>query len=94
MADTKTAFKNMSASQIAAKINKSGLSNDSKDYVLEIASGPSAKADIIQYAEESDLFPIFGLEYSKGGSVNKTRTGPSDYRKGGMVLSTVDRRKK
>jgi len=29
---------------------------------------------------------------NKGGAV-KTRTGPQDFRKGGMVLSTMDRRK-
>ena len=29
-----------------------------------------------------------------GGSVNKKRIGANDYRKGGYVLSTVDRRKK
>ena len=29
---------------------------------------------------------------NKGGMV-KSRTGPQDYRKGGMVLSTVDNRK-
>lgn len=28
-----------------------------------------------------------------GGSVNKKRIGATDYRKGGYVLSTVDRRK-
>ena len=31
---------------------------------------------------------------AKGGVVSKTSRGASDYRKGGMVLSTVDRRKK
>jgi hypothetical protein len=29
-----------------------------------------------------------------GGSVNKKRIGATDYRKGGYVLSTIDRRKK
>jgi len=29
-----------------------------------------------------------------GGSVNKKRIGANDYRKGGYVLSTIDRRKK
>ena len=28
-----------------------------------------------------------------GGSVNKKRIGATDYRQGGYVLSTVDRRK-
>ena len=31
---------------------------------------------------------------SKGGYSSKKRTGSMDYRKGGMVLSTVDNRKK
>ena len=31
---------------------------------------------------------------SKGGYTSKKRTGSMDYRKGGMVLSTVDNRKK
>lgn len=31
---------------------------------------------------------------SKGGYSTKKRTGSMDYRKGGMVLSTVDNRKK
>mgnify|MGYP003141605297 CR=1 FL=1 len=31
---------------------------------------------------------------SKGGYTPKKRTGSIDYRKGGMVLSTVDNRKK
>jgi len=31
---------------------------------------------------------------SKGGYTPKKRTGSTDYRKGGMVLSTVDNRKK
>jgi hypothetical protein len=34
------------------------------------------------------------LDFNKGGAVIKKSIGPSDYRKGGMVLSSVDRRKK
>ena len=33
-----------------------------------------------------------GLDLNIGGMV-KSRTGPQDFRKGGMVLSTVDNRK-
>ncbi len=33
-----------------------------------------------------------GLDLNKGGMV-KSRTGPQDFRKGGMVLSTMDNRK-
>ena len=34
------------------------------------------------------------LDFNKGGAVIKKSIGPSDYRKGGMVLSTIDNRKK
>jgi len=34
------------------------------------------------------------MGFSKGGAVIKKSRGSSDYRKGGMVISTVDRRKK
>jgi hypothetical protein len=33
-------------------------------------------------------------EFNKGGMPTKKSRGASDYRKGGMVLSTVDRRKR
>ena len=33
-------------------------------------------------------------EFNKGGMSTKKFRGAADYRKGGMVLSTVDRRKK
>jgi len=38
-------------------------------------------------------FAINPPSLKKGGSV-KSRSGPQDFRKGGMVLSTVDNRKK
>jgi hypothetical protein len=31
---------------------------------------------------------------NKGGAITKSNKGPQDFRNGGMVLSTVDRRKK
>ena len=93
MADSDV-FKGMSAAQIASKINKSGLASDSKEYVKDIASGPNAKEDIIAYAIDNDLFTLFGGKYSKGGMSTKKSRGASDYRKGGMVLSSVDNRKK
>jgi len=34
------------------------------------------------------------MSYNKGGSVSKKTKGSSDYRKGGMVISTVDNRKR
>jgi len=33
-------------------------------------------------------------DYNKGGMVTKSRTGNMDYRQGGLVLSSVDNRKK
>jgi len=43
-----------------------------------------------------ELEALFTLDegMAKGGSVNKKRIGATDYRKGGYVLSTIDRRKK
>ena len=37
---------------------------------------------------------VKGIGYNKGGAVTKKSSGASDYRKGGMVLSTVDNRKR
>ena len=31
---------------------------------------------------------------NRGGAITKSNKGPQDFRNGGMVLSTVDRRKK
>lgn len=38
----------------------------------------------------------YDVEFNKGGQVTKSRTGPHDYRmnKGGLLLSSVDNRKK
>ena len=38
----------------------------------------------------------YGVDFNKGGQVTKSRTGPHDYRmnKGGLLLSSVDNRKK
>jgi hypothetical protein len=43
-----------------------------------------------------ELEAIYTLNEGKamGGSITKKRIGATDYRKGGYVLSTVDRRKK
>jgi hypothetical protein len=49
------------------------------------------KSEIIEIIEN---YMGFGAGYNKGGAVTKKSRGASDYRKGGMVLSTVDRRKK
>lgn len=85
MADKFPAFKGMSAAQIASKINKSGLAPDSKEYVKDIASGSGAKDYIIQYVEDNDLLPIFGVQYSSGGLATKNYVNP---------VKVVDNRKK
>jgi hypothetical protein len=38
----------------------------------------------------------YGVDFNKGGKVTKSRTGVHDYRmnKGGLLLSSVDNRKK
>ena len=41
-----------------------------------------------------EAFAILNEGKSMGGSITKKRIGANDYRKGGYVLSTVDRRKK
>ena len=47
-----------------------------------------------QKKEDSGVtFKFETVKKNKGGSVTKSSKGTHDYRKGGMVLSTVDRRK-
>ena len=41
-----------------------------------------------------EAFAILNEGKAMGGSITKKRIGATDYRKGGYVLSTVDRRKK
>jgi hypothetical protein len=41
-----------------------------------------------------EAFATLNEGKSMGGSITKKRIGANDYRKGGYVLSTVDRRKK
>ena len=71
---------------------------------------PSQRAfnDLIdekKFKKARESFPELYKEYiqdkrkkpkrkNKGGYTPKKRTGSTDYRKGGMVLSTVDNRKK
>ena len=44
--------------------------------------------------DKSDVtFQFETINKNKGGSVTKSNKGPQDYRKGGMVLSSVDNRK-
>jgi len=58
-----------------------------KDFLKDSNVSPSEIA--IMKILESDFF---SGDYNKGGAV-KSRTGPQDFRKGGMVMSTVDNRK-
>ena len=51
-------------------------------------SGASVDEVAIMSILEADYFE----GYNKGGAV-KSRTGTQDFRKGGMVISTVDNRK-
>ena len=60
-----------------------------KDFLKDSNSSESEIA--IMKILEPDFF---NGDYNKGGAVIKKSIGPSDYRKGGMVLSTVDNRKK
>ena len=85
-------FKGMSAKQMASKIIKSGASGDSNEYIRDLASGPGAKDYMKQYVESEDLLYIFDPKMNKGGLL-KSRAGLQDFRKGGMVLSTMDNRK-
>jgi len=41
-----------------------------------------------------EAFAILNEGKAMGGSITKKRIGATDYRKGGYVLSTIDRRKK
>ena len=47
---------------------------------------------VMDYYIDEDAFED-SFDYNKGGAV-KSRTGTQDFRKGGMVISTVDNRKK
>ena len=48
-----------------------------------------------QKKEDSGVtFQFETVNKNKGGSVTKSNKGPQDFRKGGMVLSSVDNRKK
>ena len=86
-------FKGMSAREMANKVIKSGVSDDSPEFIRDIATGPDAKAAMKSYVESEDYLYLFNPNMNKGGMV-KSRTGTQDFRKGGMVLATVDRRKK
>lgn len=77
-----------------------------QSFLISIGFGsPSQRAfdrmiDDKDFKKAKESFPKLYKEWmqskrkSKGGYSTKKRTGSMDYRKGGMVLSTVDNRKK
>ena len=60
---------------------------DNKDFKKAKESFPELYKEYIQDKRKKPT------RQSKGGYSSKKRTGSMDYRKGGMVLSTVDNRK-
>ena len=85
--------------------NKDKLNNVKTKPVNKIPKGESldmtkeqldkVKTKPVNKIPEGNLEEVpdrFKRKLSKGG-VTKSRTGPQDFRKGGMVLSTVDNRK-
>jgi len=60
-----------------------------KDKLNTVKTKPVNKIPEGKLEEVPDRFK---RKLSKGGVI-KSRTGPQDFRKGGMVLSTVDNRK-
>ena len=71
------------------RLSKKAKSLDDPMAILDHASFISILNDKYGEGTVEDPYDV----YNKGGMVKKSR-GASDYRKGGMVLSTVDNRKK
>ena len=61
---------------------------DAKDFKKAREAYPELYKEYVQDKRKK------ATRQSKGGYSTKKRTGSMDYRKGGMVLSTVDNRKK
>ena len=55
---------------------------------------PKPQRNNTQKDESNVTFKFETINKNKGGSVTKSNKGPQDFRKGGMVLSSVDNRKK
>lgn len=75
------------------------LTNLSRQQLMKELQRRGRSADDIMNKKNltgPELEALFTLDegMAKGGSVNKKRIGATDYRKGGYVLSTIDRRKK
>jgi hypothetical protein len=85
--------------QTDAGVPDTQLTNLSRQELMKELQRRGRSADDIMNKKNltgPELEAIFTLDESmaKGGSVNKKRIGANDYRKGGYVLSTIDRRKK
>jgi len=85
--------------QTDAGVPDTQLTNLSRQELMKELQRRGRSADDIMNKKNlsgPELEALFTLNESKamGGSITKKRIGATDYRKGGYVLSTVDRRKK
>ena len=76
------------------KMSKKQLLRLAKSVGFEAVFSDGSPMDKDTLADSIFQFDAAGMfdKKSKGG-LSKSRTGPQDFRKGGMVLSTVDNRK-
>jgi len=84
--------------QTDAGVPDTQLTNLSRQQLMKELQRRGRSADDIMNKKNltgPELEALFTLDegMAMGGSVNKKRIGANDYRKGGYVLSTVDRRK-
>ena len=85
--------------QTDAGVPDTQLTNLSRQQLMKELQRRGRSADDIMNKKNlsgPELEALFTLNegMAMGCSVNKKRIGANDYRKGGYVLSTVDRRKK
>jgi hypothetical protein len=85
--------------QTDAGVPDTQLTNLSRQELMKELQRRGRSADDIMNKKNlsgPELEALFTLNEGKamGGSITKKRIGANDYRKGGYVLSTVDRRKK
>ena len=85
--------------QTDAGVPDTQLTNLSRQELMKELQRRGRSADDIMNKKNltgPELEAIYTLneDMAMGGSVNKKRIGANDYRKGGYVLSTIDRRKK
>jgi len=67
-------------------IKKSGITPSEARLMIQEMENSAEIGAILEAADDE--------KFNKGGMSTKKSRGASDYRKGGMVLATVDRRKK